>query len=487
MSQALHTSSTGINSGQQQINVIAHNVANINTTAYKSANLTFETLHSRNLSYGSAATKDGGGTNPKQIGLGVKVGGITRNFTPGSFVSTGRNLDTMISGNGFYVVKDANGGNYFTRDGVFSVDSAGNLVTQSGMKVMAAKSVYSNAGSDKTVAIPKNLLAKVQGDPNVGSRTLSSLINASITEGNVSVLVTKTTSETIDNGDGTSTKTTTIAGATGTTVITEIIDNTTGEVTDTEEETNDTPTFGPFPVTIPGKDGTVSQIVAAFNGVEGMTATDNGDGTISYSAQDGYDISFSPDGTTSNFLAESGWIYSTTSNPLNNIVALQDVVNYNSSDTISLSDVAIDEKGFVVATYNDGSILTQYVDETDAILWKFMTPDGVTITGADVTPEGSAIQNASFAIELATMVNQEGLISTSNNLWKWGPDAGDIYYGMAGEMAFGSIESGGYEESNVDIASELSNMIMAQRMIQMNSRVFSSASEVMQTLVYLGQ
>ena len=81
MSQALHTASTGINAGQQQINVIANNVANINTTAYKSANMTFETLYSRNLSYGSAATKDGGGTNPKQIGLGVKIGGITRDFT----------------------------------------------------------------------------------------------------------------------------------------------------------------------------------------------------------------------------------------------------------------------------------------------------------------------------------------------------------------------------------------------------------------------
>ena len=58
---------------------------------------------------------------------------------------------------------------------------------------------------------------------------------------------------------------------------------------------------------------------------------------------------------------------------------------------------------------------------------------------------------------------------------------------MAGEMAFGTIESGGYEESNVDIAYELSNMISAQRMIQMNSRVFSTSSEVMQQLAYLVQ
>ena len=109
------------------------------------------------------------------------------------------------------------------------------------------------------------------------------------------------------------------------------------------------------------------------------------------------------------------------------------------------------------------------------------------ITGGDVATEGSSIRDSYFALELATMVNQEGLISLNNNLWEWGPDVGEIYYGVAGEMAFGTIESGGYEESNVDIATELSNMISAQRMIQMNSRVFSTASQVMQQLAYLGQ
>ena len=173
MSQALHTSSTGINAGQQQINVIANNVANINTTAYKSANMTFETLYSRNLSYGSAATTEGGGTNPKQIGLGVKIGGITRDFSSGDFVSTGRDMDLMISGNGFFVVQDAEGKLYYTRDGVFSTDSEGNVVTQSGMKVVAANSPYSNSSSGETVKIPKNLSATVTGDPGLGTKTIS--------------------------------------------------------------------------------------------------------------------------------------------------------------------------------------------------------------------------------------------------------------------------------------------------------------------------
>ena len=149
MTQALQTAATGINVGQQQINVIANNVANINTVAYKSANMTFETLFSNTLSHGSAATKEGGGTNPQQIGLGVKIGGISRNFEIGTFVNTGRDTDVMISGNGYFVVQDEDGKQYFTRDGVFSVDSDGNLVTQSGYKVVGASTPYSGTASNK--------------------------------------------------------------------------------------------------------------------------------------------------------------------------------------------------------------------------------------------------------------------------------------------------------------------------------------------------
>ncbi len=443
MSQALHTSSTGINAGQSQINVIAHNVANINTVAFKSANMTFETLYSRNLSYGSAATKDGGGTNPKQIGLGVKVGGITRNFTNGTFVSTGRDLDTMISGNGFYVVQDADGAQYFTRDGIFSVDSAGNLVTQNGFKVVGAKSIYSNAGSDKTVTIPKNMLAKITGDSAISTVQLKNLNNASITKGTVTAVVTNKTTGAVAN----------------------------------------------VPVTIPDGDSTIGTVVGNFNSALGSygISFNASNGTISYTDDGDYKLSFSSDGTTSNFLAETGLTLNKTSYILNETVELQDMVNYNDKNAISLSDTAIDENGILIATYSDGSILTQFVDESEAIQWKYTTPEGVAITGSDVTATGSSIANSNFALELATMVNEEGLVALNNNMWKWGPDVGEIYYGMAGEMSFGSIESGGYEESNVDIAMELSNMISAQRMIQMNSRVFSTASEVMQQLAYLGQ
>ena len=437
MSQALHTASTGINAGQSQINVVANNVANINTTAYKSANMTFETLYSRNLSYGSAATKDGGGTNPKQIGLGVKVGGITRDFTAGDFVSTGRDMDLMISGNGFFVVQDADGKLYYTRDGVFSTDSEGNVVNQSGMKVVAAGTPYSNASSGKTVQIPKNLAALVQGDANIANKKLSELNNASITDGNIDVTIkgTKITL-TVDKGD---------------------------------------PTMG--------------EVIAKFNqqikaaGVDGVEFS-VANGVVSYTA--GADVTF--DSATSNFVGQTGISNNNPSTKqINQTVALQEMVNYNDHNGITLKSTTVDENGIIAATYSDGSILTQFVDDTYTTQWKYTTPQGVTIRSGDVQATGSSIENSNFVIELATMVNEEGLVSINNNLWEWGADVGEVYYGMAGEVSFGSIESGGYEGSNVDIAAELSNMITAQRMIQMNSRVFSTASSVMETLSYLGQ
>lgn len=437
MSQALHTASTGINAGQSQINVVANNVANINTTAYKSANMTFETLYSRNLSYGSAATKDGGGTNPKQIGLGVKVGGITRDFTAGDFVSTGRDMDLMISGNGFFVVQDSDGKLYYTRDGVFSTDSEGNVVNQSGMKVVAAGTPYSNASSGKTVQIPKNLAAVVKGDANIANKKLSELNNASITDGNIDVTIkgTKITL-TVDKGD---------------------------------------PTMG--------------EVIAKFNQQIKAAGIDDvefsvANGVVSYTA--GADVTF--DSATSNFVGQTGISNNNPSTKqINQTVALQEMVNYNDQNGITLKSTTVDENGIIAATYSDGSILTQYVDENFATQWKYTTPQGVTIRSGDVQATGSSIENSNFVIELATMVNEEGLVSINNNLWEWGADVGEVYYGMAGEVSFGSIESGGYESSNVDIAAELSNMITAQRMIQMNSRVFSTASSVMETLSYLGQ
>ena len=96
MSQALYTSMSGINAATTSISVVSNNVANINTTAFKSADARFENLFSKTYTTGNSPTKTAGGINPKQIGMGVEVGSIVRNFTEGTYVSTGRIEDLMI-------------------------------------------------------------------------------------------------------------------------------------------------------------------------------------------------------------------------------------------------------------------------------------------------------------------------------------------------------------------------------------------------------
>lgn len=450
MTQALQTSATGINVGQQQINVIANNVANINTVAYKSANMTFETLFSNTLSHGSAATKEGGGTNPMQIGLGVKIGGISRNFEIGTFVNTGRDTDVMISGNGYFVVQDEDGKQYYTRDGVFSTDSNGNLVTQSGMKVVGATTPYSGTASSETVRIPTNLKASVTEATAavMADKVINDLNDVAISSGTFNIV--------LDDADGTSQK--------------------------LSFYVKDTDTLG-------DNIDTWNKIIDDFNAGAGADVdlkfglTDKGQITIT----SGETLEFEPIDT--NFFAETKLSPTNlTSKTLHYTAVIQDLLDYNDPDGLAVSSVTIiDENGIISCQYSDGSNLTTQINELNQAEWRYTTPDGTIITGSDVTPKGSISANSNMIIELASFVNETGLISINNNLWQWGPDAGEIFYGMAGEMAFGSLESGGYEGSNVDIAVELSNMITAQRLIQMNSRVFSTASSVMETLAYLGQ
>jgi fagellar hook-basal body proteins/fagellar hook-basal body proteins len=121
------------------MDVIGNNIANVNTTAYKSSSMTFSELMSQTTqkASGANATTGVGGTNAKQIGLGVKAGAInTAITTQGSAQSTGNPFDIMITGDNFFVVNNGSE-NFFTRDGSFYVDGAGNLaMTSTGYNVM---------------------------------------------------------------------------------------------------------------------------------------------------------------------------------------------------------------------------------------------------------------------------------------------------------------------------------------------------------------
>ncbi len=139
MMRSLYSGVAGLKTHQIRMDVIGNNIANVNTTAYKSSSMTFSELMSQTTqkASGANATTGVGGTNAKQIGLGVKAGAInTAITTQGSAQSTGNPFDIMITGDNFFVVNNGSE-NFFTRDGSFYVDGAGNLaMTSTGYNVM---------------------------------------------------------------------------------------------------------------------------------------------------------------------------------------------------------------------------------------------------------------------------------------------------------------------------------------------------------------
>lgn len=139
MMRSLYSGVSGLKTHQVKMDVIGNNIANVNTTAFKSSSVTFSELMSQTTQKASGpdATSGKGGTNARQIGLGVKSGAINTNITTqGASQSTGNPFDIMISGSNFFVVSDGKE-NFFTRNGSFYVDGAGNLaMTSTGYNVM---------------------------------------------------------------------------------------------------------------------------------------------------------------------------------------------------------------------------------------------------------------------------------------------------------------------------------------------------------------
>ncbi len=116
------------------MDVVGNNIANVNTAGFKSSSTVFEDTLSQVVRAGGGPQGLRGGTNPAQVGLGVRVGGITTNFGQGNTQVTGRATDVALQGDGFFVVKQ-DGQTFYSRAGAFSFDASGQLVNPDGAVV----------------------------------------------------------------------------------------------------------------------------------------------------------------------------------------------------------------------------------------------------------------------------------------------------------------------------------------------------------------
>jgi flagellar hook protein FlgE len=126
MLRSLYTGISGLNAHQEMLDVTANNIANVNTVGFKSSSTIFEDTLSETLS--------ASGVNSDQVGLGVRAAATDLNFTQGSPQATGVPSNMMIQGDGFFMV-DKNGVQSYTRNGSFTLDQTGHLVTADGAQL----------------------------------------------------------------------------------------------------------------------------------------------------------------------------------------------------------------------------------------------------------------------------------------------------------------------------------------------------------------
>ncbi len=155
MLRSMYSGISGMKANQTKLDVIGNNIANVSTTAFKASSARFTDMLYQNSSQATAPTTTKGGTNANQIGLGAQLASINKVMSQGNALSTGRSLDVCVDGEGYIIVASgdvsfsdenpinadstlAGGENsiFFTRDGNFTLDKDGNLLTANGLRVM---------------------------------------------------------------------------------------------------------------------------------------------------------------------------------------------------------------------------------------------------------------------------------------------------------------------------------------------------------------
>lgn len=447
MGQSFYTSIGGIKAAQNQINVVSDNLANLNTVGFKESNITFSDVYYNTMSSGSQGTSGRGGSNPKQIGLGTQVSSIGRNFANGATNTTGKATDMKIQGNGFFTVLSPNNETLYTRAGNFSLDAAGNLGLPNGCRLLGTANAFGTQAGSIPIQIPPKITTVTTANTiDIGTKALSTLNNASISTGNFTVNVRQSTAGVVTN-------TPHVINISSTDTLQDIVDN----------------------------------LNAVLSPASGTATLSNGKLTIN-PADPQHTMTFTSG--TSNFVGVTEINSSAAAGPYSTKVLdyKQTITPAVSMDTaVKYSGMDIYENGTIEAKYSNGDKLTVTPDANNQLVFKYTTADGVVIQGNDVTVDPQVATPANFQMQVANFINPDGLVAQGGNTYAKGVNTGDAFYGTPGSSGFGSMQSGALEASNVDMTKQFADMIIAQRSIEANSRVFDSQNQIMKTLVYIGQ
>lgn len=453
MMMSMYSGVSGLRAQQSKLDVIGNNIANVNTVGYKQQNVSFSDLLSQTLSGATAAssTTGKGGTNPLQVGLGVAVASTDTLMTTGSSQSTGNSTDVAIGGNGFFIVKGGTVGEYqFTRAGNFGVDESGNL-TVGGMTVCGWLDYGGAAQSDGTYEY--NTQKEVE-PLNLFSDSYN---------GNKKIIAPKATTAATLTGNLDPSKT-----AQGS-ALDNIGSNYTADVTTT--------------MTVYDAQGNSYDVQIKFSKCFVDSTTDPNNPVTSWY--------WEADSSSSNLSASgSGYIKFDANGK---IVADSGTFNTNPTITLTPTDntasaaafnVSLDLTG--ISTYQSSSTSGVSVSQIDGYeageLQDFTIGSDGLITGVYSNGQTQPLG----MIALATFANPAGLEKIGSNLYVTTANSGAFTGGVVpGSGGTGTLSSGTLEMSNVDLAQQFSEMMITQRAYQANSKVISTADDMLETLVNL--
>ena len=427
MGDSLGSAITGIDANQALLDNIGNNIANVNTVGYQSTDLQFsDLLYQQQSSAGAPQAGVSGGTNPVVVGSGVRVSASPTNFSQGTLQETGVSTDVAIQGQGFLIANQG-GQSYYTRAGNLQLDANGNLVTPTGAIIQGwvpatPGGTIATNGALSAITIP-------QGQQS-GANPTSTITMG----GNLPPAITGSTTQSY-------------------TATVSVYDSLGNSIPVTFTYTPDATTANTYDVTATTPSNTSGTLITLLNNVKvgfsntGQVSTVNGSTTQLTSK-------FSPSAT--NFPPPFVG-FSTTSPPTVDFSALTQlagnssvaVTNQNGYASGSLQKFTINSDGTIQGNYSNGQ--TQTIGQ----------------------------------IALASFANEQGLTKVGNLLYSTSANSGLPQVGTAGSGGRGALVGGSVEGSNVNLGDQLTELIIAQNAYQANTKVVSTSSTVLQSLVQM--
>ncbi|MDA8208067.1 MAG: flagellar hook protein FlgE [Actinomycetota bacterium] len=419
MTRSLSAAISGIDANQSMLDTIGNNIANVNTVGYQSSDVQFaDLLYQQAGGAGSPVPGVTGGTNPIEIGSGVRVASTLTNFAQGTIQQTGVQTDLAIQGQGFLVTSQG-GNTYYTRAGNLQLDALGELVTPEGQVVQGwvpgANGQINTSGPLSNLVIPQGQAANPQVTKNI---TLG---------GN------------LPTWSGTGTPPSYTATVTA-------YDSLGGQV----------------PITL-----TFTATATPDTWSVVATAPNPGGGTDT----------LTPAGTTISFDPTSGQL--TSSAP----IALSGFTGYPNLPAGYSMNLDFPAPGTPQAVTQFAGTSSIQVTSQDG--FPSGSLNGFTI-GSDGTITGNYSNGRSQPlgqVAIATFANNEGLAKVGGLAYQATVNSGTAQLGVAGAGGRGTLVGGAVEGSNVDLGTQLTDLIVAQTAYQANTKVVSTTATVLQNLV----